>query len=461
MQVRQGVQVTNWEGSIPYDPAVVADPQLVEDLVAIMRDPAGFPAPVRAVGSTHTTTHCGVATGGTVVRMTGMNRILEVGADWVRAEAGALYIDVAQELRRRGLQFYVNIELGNLTMGAAACTGTKDASMPGEFGQVASYCTALKLVTPAGQLVEITEQDPERLCAARSSYGLFGIIYEVTFRVRPLHAMATDHRSYTTEAFLRELPALRRRGESMMLYLFPFLDRVGVEFRRYDPTRKPETSLLWRFRNWSWKSAAPGFGYLCNRFVPWRPLRHALIDTFYRTLLIVLDVLMKDRNTCATDQQIRYPEKSDWTRYTFSIWAFPEDRYPEILRGYFQFCRDWARDHGYRCNLLNVGYRIAQDRNPLLSYTWESDVLTVDPVTTPGPGWDEFLHAYNAWCSEHGGSPLFNQTKWVTPAQARRAFGERLDRLEALRREYDPGDRLLNDYFAGILRQPVSAESAS
>jgi len=459
METRRGVHLTNWEGAIANDPSVLVDPRSVEDVVAIMRDPASYPAPVRAVGSTHHTTHCAVATGGTVVRMMGLSRILEVGADYVRAEAGALYIDVAQELRRHGLQFYVNIELGNLTMGAASCTGTKDASFDGEFGQVASYCTAMKLVTPAGELVEITEQDPERMRAARSSFGLFGIVYEATFRVKPLLAMATDHRSYRTAEFLRELPALRARGESMMLYLFPFLDRVGVEFRRYDATREPQPSLLWKFRNWVWKSGAPGFGYLCTRFIPVQRVRYAIIDYFYRIMLFVLDVLMKDRNTAATDQMIRYPERSDWTRYTFSIWAFPEADYPEVLPGYFRFCRDYYRDHGYRCNLLNVGYRIAQDTNCLLSYTWDSTVLTVDPVSTGGPGWDDFLKAYNAWCSAGGGSPLFNQTKWTSGPQARRAFGARLDTLETYRRQYDPEDRLLNEFFAEILRQPATARA--
>ena len=81
--------------------------------------------------------------------MTTMNRVIEIGPDTVTAEAGALYIDVARELLRHRLQFYVNVELGNLTVGSAACGGTKDASMPGEFGQVSSYVIGMKVVTPS------------------------------------------------------------------------------------------------------------------------------------------------------------------------------------------------------------------------------------------------------------------------------------------------------------------------
>ena len=94
-----------------------------------------------------------------------LNRILRITDDTVTVEPGALYIDVAKELERRGLQFNVNIELGNLSLGAAAMCATKDASMPGELGQVNSYAIGVKLVTPSGELVEVTRTT--RSCSGR------------------------------------------------------------------------------------------------------------------------------------------------------------------------------------------------------------------------------------------------------------------------------------------------------
>ena len=118
-----------------------------------------------------------------------------------------------------------------------------------------------------------------------------------------------------------------------------------------------------------------------------------------------------------------------------------------IMRAFFAFCRDYQRAHGFRCDLLNVGYRIAADQTPLFSYSFDGTVMTLDPVTTGSAGWDEFLVAYNAFCSEHGGVPLFNQSKWLTRAQVQKAFGQRIDALWRLKTEYDPNDRLLNSYF--------------
>jgi FAD/FMN-containing dehydrogenase len=202
-------QVQNWFGNTVSSPSVIVEPRNVEELIAVLQDTQRYPAPVRAIGSNHSTTACGSVQQGTLVSMRQMNRIIEIRPDTVTVEAGALYIDVARELQKRNLQFYINIVIGNLTVGSAACCGTKDASMPGEFGQVCSYVTALKMVTPSGKIDFITENEPERLQAVRSSYGLFGIVYEVTLKVRPLQALSVYHRAYSLDEFTRQLPELR------------------------------------------------------------------------------------------------------------------------------------------------------------------------------------------------------------------------------------------------------------
>jgi FAD/FMN-containing dehydrogenase len=77
--------------------------------------------------------------------------------------------------------------------------------------------------------------------------------------------------------------------------------------------------------------------------------------------------------------------------------------------------------------------------------------MTIDPVSTGNPGWSEFGAAYNGFCSNQGGTPLFNQTYGITPAQAQKAWGDKLKAFAAARRNYDPNGRLLNDYFRDLL----------
>jgi len=206
-------------------------------------------------------------------------------------------------------------------------------------------------------------------------------------------------------------------------------------------------SWLWTIRNLCWKTIAPIWGCLATRYIANKRIRYFLIDTFYKFVSIVVCKLLKSPATVATDQIIRYPEHKNISKYTFSIWAFPEDKIMPIMRAYYQFCQDYYRDHGFRCDMLNVGYRIKADQNPIFSYSFDGNVMTLDPVTTGAPGWDGFLVAYNEFCSSHNGVPLFNQSKWLTRIQVQKAFTKRIAEFWSIRTEFDEDERFLNHYF--------------
>jgi hypothetical protein len=151
------------------------------------------------------------------------------------------------------------------------------------------------------------------------------------------------------------------------------------------------------------------------------------------------------------------------SKYTFSLFAFDADSYSTVLPEFFAFCKDYYQRTGYRSNLSYVGYLIAKDQQALLSYSWNGDVLTLDPVSTGNPGWKDFLREYNQFCSVRHGAPLLNQTFGVTREIAERAFGDRLAMMAQARRTYDPDGRLLNEYFRELfaaeeLQTPSLAE---
>jgi FAD binding domain/D-arabinono-1,4-lactone oxidase len=444
--------VKNWFGDITSTPAVVVEAASVDDIVAVLKNPSKYPSPVRAVGSNHSTSACGVADGGTLIQMSKMNAIGEIGSDTVTAQGGALYIDIAQELEKRGLQFYVNTEIGNLSVGSAACCGTKDASMPGEFGQVNSYVTSIKMALPSGDLLEATDAQPDLMQMVRSSYGTFGIVYEATFRIRPIQPMAVHHETFTLDDFTAQLPALKARGDSMMFYIFPFDNLITVEFRHYNPGAKGEPNrIAWPLRNYMWASAGPLFCAQVESGIPDKEIRYGIIDSFCALWRFKLENLVTGDYTIPTDQIIRYPPVGGDSKYTFSLSAFPEANYAAVLTDYFAFCKDYYKRQGYRTNMLNVGYWIAQDRGSLLSYSYDGPVMTIDPVSTGNPGWSDFLTAYNQFCSARGGVPLFNQTDEITPAQVQQALGDRLKTFAAARKNYDPNGRLLNAFFREML----------
>jgi FAD/FMN-containing dehydrogenase len=450
----ESIKLQNWKRSITYHAHSVQIVTSAEEIAAIVKDSANYPGPVRVKGSHHSTTKCVVAENGTIIDISRLNKIIDIDKDnhTITMQAGVLHIDAARKLEQHGLQFYVNVELGNLTVGSGACGGTKDASYFSaeegwEFGQVASYVVAIKYVDASGDLKEITEAHGEAMQVMRSSYGLLGVIYEVTYRVKPLKPLAVEHVRYDVEEFADRLEELIACNRSIMLYLFPFLDSVVVEYR-YDGTGPIESrSWQWRLRNYAWKTLAPGFSRTLNLLVPFRRVRFWLIDLFNRVTQWVQTRLLRGMSTSPVDQIIRYPETAGFSAYTFSIWAFPRASYPDTIRAYFTFCKDYFRDNGYRCDLLNVGYHIVQDKSSLFSYTRNGSALTLDPVSTGARGWNGFITAYNEFCIQHDGTPLFNQTPGITPLQAKAAFGEEIALFQDYRRRYDPDDRFYTPYF--------------
>jgi hypothetical protein len=282
--------------------------------------------------------------------------------------------------------------------------------------------------------------------AMRSSYGLLGVIVEVTFRVKDIRPMVVEHETFHVDEFADRLEELVVRNRSMMLYLGPLINRVTVEYR-YDWTGRPRSrSWQWGVRNLLWKTVNPTFGKVVSTVVPSPRLRAGIFrvhDEFSLRMLVAL----RRRDTSPADQIIRYGEVGGFGAYTFSIWAFDRARYPSTIRDYYRFCQDYYRKHRYRCDLINVGYHIARDRSSLFSYTRDWPALTLDPVASGSKGWHEFLRAYNDFCSDHDGRPLFNQTPHLTPAQVKKAFGSEIPTFLGYRERHDPDGRFYNEYF--------------
>ena len=89
-------------------------------------------------------------------------------------------------MRAHNLQFMLNIEIGNMTLGSAACCHTKDALDGVEFGQVASYVTQIKWVTPSGELADASEASNPDLQRKCLRVTVCAAASKVTFRVKPI-----------------------------------------------------------------------------------------------------------------------------------------------------------------------------------------------------------------------------------------------------------------------------------
>ena len=259
------------------------------------------------------------------------------------------------------------------------------------------------------------------------------------------------HYSLSLENFRKYFPIYKARGYAVMYYIFPYVKRVLVELRKDNPDAEPNSRYRWVYRNRFWRKYGPAVTLWIQRTTRNHFVRATADKLHFFLLRQALVWVVKSDRTWPHAQIINYPRSPGANKYLFSMWAFREGGFFDILEEYCNFCIAYEAKTGYRCDLPSVGYAIGRDVEALLSYCWEGATLSIDPASTGGPEWEAFLKVYNQFCSDRRGVPLFNQTPFLTREQVRKAFGVRLQQFAARRKAADPKDRMLDTYFRELL----------
>jgi FAD binding domain len=449
-------QVVNYDGSITTTPQQLVYPATVEDIQAVLRDSATYPSPVRAMGSYHSLTPC-VSTDGTILNMTKMAQVVEIDSTGLTftAQAGMSILDASKALRAQNLQMMLNIEIGNMTLGSAACCHSKDGLDGIEFGQVSSYVIGMRWVTPAGDLAEASEQgNPDLLHTMRSSYGLFGVIYEVTLRIKPIETLHLTYLPRPVDDLTQdEVDNLLDSSEGLVCWT---VGRTSI-FQQRHRVAEPNilSTLLADLRRALWDFEGAFLGQLIDRFAKDPSLRDALQQGDFDAAKLLYSTLhlLGGITILAPDKIINYDNTPDFAKYAFTFWAFPRSAWLATLRAYLDFADQYFKTTGFRCNMPLGAYHIHLDTSSLLSYTYDEEIFSLDPIhaSTDNTAWLAFLSAFNDFAYQNHGIPLLNQSPLVQRAHVEAAYGQRWLQFSAAARAADPGGRMLNSFFADLL----------
>ena len=451
-----GATLTNYDGSIVVTPQQIVRPKSVAELQGILKDTTKYPSPVRAMGSHHSLTPCAASTG-TVIDMKGLNKVIKIdaAAGTLTAEAGLEMIEANRLLREKKLQLLLNIEIGNLTLGSAACCHTKDSLDAVEFGQVSSYITAIKWVTPTGELREVSEtSDPQLMGLMRSSYGLAGVIYEVTIRIKPIEIVRFNYEIIpTAELTQAKIDDTIARNQCLVCWT---IGRTTVlQTRNLAATL--ERDWLAGSRQFGWNFLGAFLARAVSQIRPEGPDAAPLDEAgaaielgFYRLIQGLGGFTLED-----PDKMIDYSHSPPKARYAFTFWAFPRKDWVKNVQGYLDFADAHFAATGFRCNMPLGAYFVRKDRGSLLSYTHDGDAFSLDPIHAPSArdqdAWNRFLDAFNTWASPRQGIPLLNQSPRVTKAQAAAAYGARWTEFSQWVKTVDPQARMVNQFFRELL----------
>src|ERR687898_1044120 len=440
----------NWNNSASSTPQVVAVPKNLEELIDVVKDTATYPSPLRVGGSFHSLNAC-FASEGTQVLLSHFNQV-RVDPEQMTVTVGAsvTMLRIRDVLRPFGMQTEVTPEIGNATAGSVACCGTKDASLgPSGLGQVSSTVIRVKLVNARGDVKEITEaSDPDKMRAVRSGYGLFGPIFEVTFRIQRQSVLAYSHESFK----LTSLPSrevLFGGADGVLGFSLPYSDRIVVERRRV----LGETAPISRFsrlkrllRDRLWENKASFFATLLPYNWAFR-----IFDRLIAVSLVGISRLGGFRGR-RSDSMIDF--KFDRFHYfDFTFWAIPMSRWEEFIPQYVAFSRDYLRETGFRCSLGAEVYFINQEQHALLSFSSSEDVFTMDLVDSRpnDPHWIEFNRRFNVFVARFGARPLLNQTKQLSRDVVYQTLGKDWEQFLSYREQIDPTGRFLSKYFRDLI----------
>ena len=235
--------------------ADVLSPRVEQDAVAAVRSAPGRGLVARGLGRSYG--DAAQNAGGSVLDLTGMDRVLQVDVPGARVvvEAGASLDALMHLLLPLGLFVPVTPGTRSVTVGGAIAADVhgKDHHVAGSFG---NHVEQLDLLLADGSVRTVgPDQDPELFWATVGGMGLTGVVLRAVLRMRPVETSSvvvdteragdlddlmdrlttTDHRYTYSVAWVDCLATGRRLGRSVLTRGWPAtLDQLPPRARR-DP----------------------------------------------------------------------------------------------------------------------------------------------------------------------------------------------------------------------------------
>jgi hypothetical protein len=293
----------------------------------------------------------------------------------------------------------------------------------------------------------------------RSSYGLAGVVYEVTFRVKPVEALHFTYLPRPVKDLTQDEVDEMLKAEGMVAWIIG--GTCVFQLRHQVDHPGILESLQAAGRRWLWDRGDAHFAHLIDQFVTDKGLRDTAQQGFMdvEKLLFSTLHLFGGITVLAPDKTIDYRKTTTPNRYAFTFWAFPAAKWLTVLRDYLEFAEQYFQETGFRCNMPCGAYHIRQDQNAILSYSHDGEIFSLDPIhsSTNDAAWHAFLRRFNEFAYARGGTPLFNQSPFIERRHVEAAYGQRWLDFSAWVRTMDPGGRMLNPFFAQLLSPEAPA----
>lgn len=407
-------------------------------------------APFRPMGANSSATDATASLAGTVVDVSCLNEIRNIDAygDTVTVQAGARIGDLVKELAKHGLELAGAHDLMSRTVGGAVAGACIGPAFGGDGAFFASQVRSLRLITPNGKPIEVRNDQKNLLNAFRLSFGMLGVIYEVTLNVRPIRVFSVTHRRCSFEQFAAVAERLSHVDVGLKYFLLPFRDRVYLDIRRYTAEASSGHRIPWKLKDWGESTVLPQVFKSINCVVPVAGVRYRIIDEISKMTQGLVSTRLVNSGSNATAQMSSTRNGKPSNRLFYSTWFFPAADFAIVVQAYREFCLRIHKNSGFRCDMPTVGFRIGKDGSSLLSPSFDEPMIALRAISTQSAGWEDFCIDFSEFARHWGGLPVFNQTREVPADYPGQVFGSRLEFFRKIRRQFDPENRMMNSFLS-------------
>ncbi len=383
----------NWAGNVACEPRELVRPGSEAEIVEVLARAEALDLTVRVAGSGHSFTPL-VATDGIVLDLSGLCGIArlepEHGRAWVRA--GTVLSALGEPLFAEGFAMENLGDVDVQAIGGALATGTHGTGR--ELPNLPARVSGLRILRANGELRSVREDtDPEALRAARVSLGALGIITAARIDLVPAYRLHERIERLPMDAVLESLEERIAATRHFEFFWYPQADRA--EAKSLHPTEEPESELSER------KGERIGWSHR---------------------------ILPSAREIRFTEMEYSVPAEAGHECF-LAVRERLRTRHPDVA---------WP-----------VEFRTLRADDAWLSTAHGRETVTISVHQDGRHPYEAFFADVEPIFAEYAGRPHWGKVHTLDRNRLASVV-PRLGAFDALRREWDPQDRFLNDHLAGI-----------
>jgi FAD/FMN-containing dehydrogenase len=394
----------NWVGNQSFTPRWVGAPRDEEEVAGLVRHAVEQGGGVRVAGSGHSFTPV-VETDGLLLDVSALNGVLSTDAERrrVTARAATPIHGFYEPLWDAGLALINQGDIDDQQIAGAVATATHGSGS--RFTSLSGAVRGMRLVTAAGEVRDIGEDEPDLLHAAQVAIGMLGVVTRVELEV------TTAYR-------------LRRRD-----VLWPWQDvmdrwhELVEEHRHFGFFWMPaeESGALYNLDSHGEQMADRCYVKIYDEAAPDEPDGTAdgvRVDRCYRIYPMVYD---------PNFHELEY--------------FVPLEKGPAALEAMRDLMLRSLPDSIYPLEVRTVG---AEDA--FLSPNHGTATTVISVSGKPGTDYWDYLRSVDALLAEFGARVHWGKLHFMTPERLHELYPRAADFI-AVRRELDPGGTFLNDHL--------------